>query len=133
VRVLPQNIIGSMRHSGAVIKMQSDDCKGQANSFEVHKIFIIRALNLKLMNNQVVFKAVMDVCATEWLNISEAPDYYTFRCLIKFQEHGLSGPSQPFISTGTWWHRDMVFSFDMQEYKHLTPMAFIPLYDGIKA
>lgn len=84
-----------------------------------------------MLNNQVVFKTVMDVCSTEWLDMSEAPDYYTFRCLVKFQEHGLMGPSCPYISTGTWWHRDMLLTIDMPEYRKLTPIAFIPLYDGL--
>jgi hypothetical protein len=71
----------------------------------------------------------MDVCATEWLDASEAPDYYTFRCLIKFKEHGLSGPTCPYICTGTWWHKEKVFIPDMEEYGDLTPVSFIPIYD----
>lgn len=79
----------------------------------------------------MIIKTVLDVCATEWLDITEVPDYYSFRCLIKFKENGLKGPSCPYISTGTWWHRDMEFSIDMEEHRHLTPVAFIPLYDQI--
>lgn len=78
-----------------------------------------------------MIKTVFDVCATEWLDITEAPDYFSFRCLIKFKEHGLSGSSCPYISTGTWWHRDMLFTIDMPEYRKFTPIAFIPLYDQI--
>lgn len=82
-----------------------------------------------MINDQIVFKTVMDVCATEWLDISEAPDYYTFRCLIKFKEHGLSGPTCPYVCTGTWWHRDKCFTIDAKEYREFTIDKFIPLYD----
>ena len=79
----------------------------------------------------MIIKTVSDVCAKEWLDITEAPNYYSFRCLIKFQEHGISGPSQPYVSTGYWWHKGKSFIADSEEYGDLTPISFIPLYDQI--
>jgi len=79
----------------------------------------------------MIIKTVMDVCATEWLGLCEAPDYFAFRCLIKFAEHGASGPSCPYICTGLWAHSVNAFIYDNEDYGDLTPVSFIPLYDQI--
>lgn len=66
-----------------------------------------------------------------WIDANKAPKYFSFRCIIKFKEFGFDGPQRNHLSTGYWWHLDMDFSIDNAEMKHLTPIAFIPLYESI--
>lgn len=69
--------------------------------------------------------------AAGWLDVSTAPDYFSFRCLIKFEEFGMDGPEKNHISTGYWWHKDNCFTVDNVEMRNMTPKEFMPLYDDI--
>lgn len=66
-----------------------------------------------------------------WIEVDQAPDYFSFRCLIKFEEFGLNGPAINHISTGYWWHKNNCFSVDDLNMEGMTPKYFIPLHDYI--
>lgn len=89
------------------------------------------------MNTQETFKNAetkpdaKHLLSAGWLDALTAPDYFSFRCLIKFKEFGMDGPEKNHISTGYWWHKDNCFTVDNVEMKNMTPKEFIPLYDDI--
>ena len=66
-----------------------------------------------------------------WLSLKELPEYYSFRCIIKFKEFGMDGHDKNHISTGYWWHNDECFNIDNIEMGNMTPEYFIPLYYDI--
>lgn len=75
-------------------------------------------------------KSAFELLEPGWYSIDECPDYTSFRCLIKFEEFGLGGPTNPHVSTGYWWHLDKRFTVDDKECKKFTPYQFIPIYEG---
>ena len=71
---------------------------------------------------------VYTLLSAGWFALDETPEYFSFRCLIKFKEFGVNGIEKNHVSTGYWWHRDNIFSIDNKEMKNFTPEYFISLY-----
>ncbi len=76
-------------------------------------------------------KNAFNLLSNHWLDLSELPEHFSFRCLIKFEEFGLDGIENNHISTGYWWHMDNSFSVDQKEMVGFTPKEFIPLYSEL--
>ena len=69
--------------------------------------------------------------AAGWYDLSQLPEYFSFRCIIRFKQFGMEGVECKHISTGYWSHVDKCFLIDNQEMKNMTPFQFIPVYDDI--
>lgn len=74
---------------------------------------------------------VYTLLSASWFSLDELPEYFSFRCLIKFREFGTDGIDKNHVSTGYWWHRDKMFSIDNKEMRKFTPEYFIPLYSEL--
>jgi hypothetical protein len=85
----------------------------------------------KVSNKKKTATDVYTILAAGWFSLEELPEYFSFRCLIKFKEFGTDGIDKNHVSTGYWWHRDKVFSIDNKEMRNFTPEYFIPIYSDI--
>lgn len=74
-------------------------------------------------------KTLLQLLENNWIPINETPKYFSFRCILKFDELGLNG--YPHISTGYWWHLQNGFSVDDKEMKKLHITHFIPIYNHL--
>lgn len=66
-----------------------------------------------------------------WFDTLDVPDFFSFRCLIKFKEFGIEGPERNHVSTGYWSHKASMFRVDNPEMRHMTPVEYIPIYEQI--
>lgn len=64
------------------------------------------------------------ILKNKWLGVHKCPSDISFRCLIKFNEFGLSGVGH--ISTGYWRHLSKSFTIDNVEMESMSPEFFIP-------